>query len=215
MSLPLTYAPTPSRDRAEVARSDDGFVLTIPARLSWGFAFKAGIALVGAIVLLGTAVWPSNPIAPFRHAPIPLRFIFGAVAVYLLYRVIHEFIGGRGGWAVITVRNSKMILTEQGLFGPTSREHWLDQYREASTDRRESVGSLTLVRVDGSENLLLTDTLCRRADLRFAARELREAIKRVDAEYARQQVAVKVALDELRESRPDTSLPQSAPHNSA
>jgi hypothetical protein len=206
MALQLTYAPTPPRDGAEVVRSEDGFVLTIPARLSWEFAIGAVIGTPVALLLLIKAVWPLSGSGLLGPTPILMRIFFGGFGLYVGYVVFKQFIVSRSGWAVLTVRNDRMIVTKRGLFGSTTGEYWLIHYKDARTDCSKDMGSLTLVGTDGTENVLLTGSMYRRADLRFAAKVLRDSIKTLDAEYARQQVAVTVALQDLAEASAKTKI---------
>lgn len=90
-----------------------------------------------------------------------------------------------------------MLLIRPRLFGSSTREYWLDRYNDARTDCAESIGCLTLICTNGKEEVLLQNMVYSTKDLRFAAKILSRTIKEIDARFARQEVAVKVAAEEL------------------
>ena len=197
----LTYAPTPPSDRAEVTHAADGFTLTVPPTLSWTYAFSVAIALLLSIEFVVAAIRPLGA-ASILHVTDPMmRLIEGSVGFGVVCFLVVQFLNARRGCTIITVRNDRMQVTLPRLFRPLSREYWLDCYNDARTDCKESMGCLTLIRADGKEQILMRNMIYSQKDLRFAAQVLRQAIKHLDAQYVRQEVAVKVAMDELNESR--------------
>lgn len=197
----LTYAPTPPTDRAEVTHAADGFTLTLPPALSWSYAFSVAIALLLSIQLFVATIWPLSAASILHVTDLRMRLIGGSVGFGVVCFLVVQFLNARRGCTVITVRNDRLQVIRPRLFRSLSREYWLDCYNDARTDCKESMGCLTLIRTDGKEQILLRNMIYSQKDLRFAATVLRQTIKQLDAQYARQEVAIKVAMDELNESR--------------
>lgn len=164
----LPYASTPPSDRAHLTPGPDGFVLTLPPYLSWRFAIPAALAvLVGVFMFLGA-------ILPFSNLPAPWRVLYAGLALVVLYTVADQF-AHRQSWAVLTVRGHALTLTSPRLFRTAERRYSLTEYKEATTRSHENRGDLTLVRHDGTEEILLDSRLYRPRDLDFAATSLRAA----------------------------------------
>jgi len=195
----LTYVPTPPSDRAKVVRNDDGFVLTIPPRLSWRFALSAALGIGIGIALIGRAVWPGP------GYPAMLRLIYMAVGVFCCYVMVDQFTR-RHDWAVITLASGTLTVTTPHLFRHRIQSLTLADYSDASLAAPELAGCLALIKKTGGEEVLLEDVLHRPADLRFAEAILRDAIKRMDPQYSREQDSLETALAELRSALPDPAV---------
>jgi hypothetical protein len=203
--LSLNYAPTPPSDRAQVVRSADGFVMTLPPRLSCDFAMISGVAIATASVLIAAALWPFGDVWPLSAAGAIPRLIKAGVGIYVIYSVIVQFIAGRRDWTVITLRNGQLTVTTPHLVRSSSRRYVLGDYKDARMDCTDAIGCLALVSHDGAEKVILQNTIYRPRDLRFATRVLRDTIKQVDPKYVREQAELDVALNKLRDALPERS----------
>ena len=194
----LSYAPTPPRDRTQLSRESDGFVLTLPPQLSWAFAFSAALAIGIALMLF---VVPNLPI---RGRTDVISVVGVVIGLYLLFSVVNLF-SSRRSWAVLSTRNGILTVTAPHLFRESSRSYQLCDYKDASTNFGESKGNLALIGINGAATVILDGKVYRLADLNVAARELRTEIKRLDPACVRQELELEVALKELRDALPDAS----------
>jgi hypothetical protein len=187
----LGYAPAPPRDRAKVVREADGFILTIPPKLSWRFAVWSAVVVGLGLLLILSAAWPHSTWA------IAVRAIATAMGYFLLYCFANLF-SRRRTWALLSLRNGILTATVPRPFGASDRRFSLSDYRDATLKSKESNGSLVLVQTDGSEQMLLEAIVYRKADLQFAASILQDAIKRLlDADFVRKQAELENAFSKL------------------
>jgi hypothetical protein len=183
----LGYAPAPPRDRAKVVREADGFVLTIPPKLSWRFAAWSAVVVGCGLLLIARAVWPHST------RPVVVRVLEAGAGIFLFYLFANLF-SRRRTWTLLSLRNGVLSATFPRLFGASDRRFSLSDYRDATLKSRESSGSLVLVQTDGSEHTLLEAIVYRKADLQFAASILQDAIKRLDADFVPKQAELETAV---------------------
>jgi hypothetical protein len=193
---PLSYATVPPPDRAQLARYDDGFVLTIPPLSVWRVAVSASLLAGVGIILV---VLPYLPVPGRGYGMLILAEIAG---LCLLFSAASLF-GSQREPAVLTVRNVVLTVTTARLFGRTDRSYTLSEYKEATTNSHESRGDLVLIGLSGNEEILLLRQIFSLVDLNIAAREIRTEINRLDPEYVRQELELDVRLKELRDGLPD------------
>jgi hypothetical protein len=194
----IEYAPTPPRDRIGLVREADGFEMTIPPVVSWRFVVCAILLGGPGMVMIAAAVWPQW--VP-RVGP---RLSAGAMGAFLMYLVVAEFKQSRG-WAVLTLRQDALTVTIPRRFGREQvGRHSLGEYEDAVV-QTDLNGGLALVRADGQEAVVLDGLVYRGIDLQRAAAVLRDAIRRRDPEYVREQVRLDEALEQLKQGAGDAS----------
>ena len=184
MPEPLTYAPTPPRDRRSLVRQGQDFTLTLVPRPTWHTAVHLLIHGSVCVFLAATALWPTGFTAGGMVVGSPdltTRIVCGVAAALWLAGILSSIWLFRT-WTVLELHRGVVVFTTPGIFRSSTTRYTLSDFRDAVIGTDEGSIHVALIPRDKNqaEVTLLggpSDAYYQRSDLEFAAGLLRDAIQ--------------------------------------